>query len=194
MPPTDGLSAWRFEVAPSVTVRAGSREGLITQIFEYRLRNNINPGDVARDIDEFYCSRYPSFCHPDASDPSPGRPVGESMLNRVSRWAAATVRTMPRGGYPLVTTNVAEGRAQICSGCPKNIGWRGGCGGCSASTLQLLQQIKQLRKTKNDGNLNACAVGIWENGAAVWLPASALSLTPEQHAALPERCWRKQQP
>ena len=33
-----------------------------------------------------------------------------------------------------------------------------------------------------------------ENGASVWLPSSALSVTVEQHAALPLHCWRKQEP
>lgn len=194
MPPSDGIDKFHFPQG-SVVIHGGNFEKLIENIFEYRLRNNLPLSDIEREVHDFYCSRYPSFCHPDSSDNNPvGRRNGESMLNRVSRWASATIRTMPRGGYSLVTSAVAESRAQICMACPKNGGWRGGCGGCSAATLQLLQQIKQLRKTKNDGNLSACQVGGWENGAAVHLPTIALPLSVEQHAALPEKCWRKMEP
>jgi hypothetical protein len=194
LPPTEGTGdKFYFIVAPGVKIEAPLKDELIRRVFEYRLRNGITIGDVEKDIDEAYCSRYPRFCTDDPHDRDPTKPrvSGESMLNRVSRWAALMIRGMPRGGYALVTSAEAEDRAAICTNCSMNIAWRGGCGGCSGSTLQLLQQLKALRKTKRDGNLAACAVTSAENSASVWIPLESNPLSDEQRAQLPAQCWRK---
>lgn len=192
IPPSDGDDKWHFPQGKLV-LRASGRDELTALIFQYRLNNNIEIGDIEREIDDFYCGKWPSFCHAEASDvdATVPRQSEEPMLNRVSRWVSATVHKMPRGGYPLVTAVEAKARADICIACKKNTPWKGGCTGCSASTLQLLQHIKQHRKTDRDGNLNACAIGTWENGAAIHLPVEALSLTDQQKASLPQACWRK---
>lgn len=184
-PPTDALSKWRFPQG-DVVLRGNTKDELIRVIFEYRLRNNIDVGDPNADIDSYYCRQYPKFCVQSDGMPSQN---AEPMLNRVSRWAAAMARQMPRGGYAFEAQAEADRRAQICMNCPKNVAWRGACGGCSGSTLQLLQQVKSLKKTRRDGNLNACTVTGWENGASVWLPLAVLRVSDDQRADLPEACW-----
>jgi len=177
-------------------IRGGDREELTKNIFEFRLRNNIPTEGITEDIDKFYCTTFPTFCFADARDHNSKAPwqSNEKMLHRVSRWVAAAIHKTPRGGYPLVTSAVAESRAAICAGCLKNVAWRGACGGCSASTLQLLQQAKQLRKTSKDGSLMGCAIGGWENGCAVHMPTEVMPITDEQREAMPAACWRKQAP
>lgn len=194
MPPTDGVSHWRYPVQSDVMLRAKSQDELIEAIFDFRIRNNISPGDPEGDISRWYCAQFPGFCHAEASDtdPAAARISTEPMLNRVSRWASVSARQMPKGGYELVPKAEADSRAVICAACRKqDSGWRGGCGGCSASTMQILQQLKKLRTTPKDGNLGACSIAGWANVAAAWLPVSALPITEEQRAALPEACWRK---
>lgn len=192
MPPTDGESKWRYPQG-SVMIRADDREELTRRIFEYRLRNNIGTESIEEDVDRWYCDKYPSFCFPSPRDGNPKAPwsSNESMLHRVSRWVAAAIHKTPRGGYPLVTSQVAEERATICAGCVMNIAWRGGCGGCSASTLQLLQQLKQLKKTKQDGSLRGCSIGGWENSTSVWLNPELMPVTTDQRDSMPAHCWRK---
>jgi hypothetical protein len=195
MPPTDGVDRWHFPQG-DVVLHANGHQQLIEAIFEYRLRNHIEIGDIERDVDDYYCGRWPDFCHSEPSDRDPSIPrvSGETMLNRVSRWASGLARTMPRGGWPLQVVGEAERRAGICAACPQNAGWRGGCLGCSASTLQLLQQIKGMRKTKQDGNLIGCLVAGWENSTAVWLGQECLTVTENQRRAMPDACWRKALP
>jgi len=196
MPPSDGGGKFHLPVGGGVVLHANSLENLVKIVFEWRIRNNVPPGDIEDDINSYYCARWPKFCTAEASDTDPTIPhvSSEPMLNRVSRWVSTVAHAMPRGGYPLESPTEAERRAAICAACPKNGGWRGGCGGCSATTLAILQQLKQLKKTGKDGSLMGCTVGGWENGAAIWLPASTTAPSESQRTALPEACWRKSLP
>jgi hypothetical protein len=179
-----------------VLLKAATEELLKQLISEYRLRNNLPMGDLEREIDDYYCGKYPQICSKEAKDYFPDTTVQsaprETMLNRVSRWAAWLKQKMPRGGYPLVVQATADERARICSACPKNVPWRGGCSGCSSAVLTLLAQLRQLRVTRQHTALMGCSVAGWENGCAVWHENATLELTGEQIAALPTKCWRKQ--
>jgi hypothetical protein len=188
LPPTDGESKWRYPQG-AVMLRADDKEQLIQQIFQYRLRNNIPIGDIEADINRFYCNRFPRFCQENGVAIAPAQQ--DSWLNRITRWASQMVHQMPKGGYELEPSDVAEKRANVCVNCRFNIGWRGGCSPCASQTVSVVQQIKQLKKTKRDGNLSACAIGGWENSAAVWLGASVLTISDEAKARMPEQCWRK---
>lgn len=187
-------NGWHFEVAPGVKLEAINEEELIKQIFEYRLRNNMPAGDIERDIDNYYCSRWPQACHKEPSDWAPGTesaPPAEPLLNRVARWVATLLHHQPKGGYPLISADEANKRSLICVGCPKNQPWRVGCTGCSSSTATLLAQMRKLQAVKNQGNLMGCGVCGWDNSTAAWMPKETLMLTSDQEAALPDRCWRK---
>lgn len=188
-------NGWHFEVAPGIRLEAINEEELTKQIFEYRLRNNLPVGDIERDINDYYCRRWPQACHKEPKDwdeSLKSASSGEPLLNRVTRWAAFQVHQQPKGGYALVSVEEASRRAQICAGCPKNRAWRVGCIGCSSSTTAVLAQLRKLQTVKQQGNLMACDVAGWDNGTAAWMPTSALGLTESQLQSLPERCWKKQ--
>lgn len=169
---------------------------LIQQIHEYRLRNNIPPGDIERDIDQYYCTKYPEACQKEAADYAPEKglpkdPPREPLVNRVTRWVTTLVTRMPRGGFQMESAQVAASRALICAGCPGNKPWRTGCLGCSSNVATLLLQVRSLRKTPQDALLYACNFAGWGNEAAVHMPVAQLQLGDSQIADLPERCWRK---
>lgn len=187
---------WHFEVAPGVELKASLETQLVTQIHEYRIRNNIPPGDIERDLDKFYCSNWPEFCdkEPHEYDKNLGRTLSaprEAMVHRVTRWITTLVSRMPRGGFPMVAASTAVDRAMICQGCVSNIPWRTGCPGCTSNVSALLVQSRQLRRTPHDQALQSCAVGGWANETAVHMNASELTVTDQQKADLPNRCWRK---
>lgn len=195
VPPSDGVSHWRFPVG-AIVIRAKGYDDLIKNVFEYRLRNNLPIGNIENEISSYYCAKYPRFCHAEASDSNPSAGAmavisDQPLLNRVSMWVSATAHRMPRGGYPLVAAAEAERRAAICLSCPKNRAWLGGCSGCSSITLQLTHAVKGMRRTAKDGNLMACEIGGFELGAAIWLPTAGMPITDVQRAAMPENCWRK---
>lgn len=173
-------------------LRAATEKMLTQQIFEYRLRNGIAAGDIERDLDEYYCGKWPDTCHEEPSDRQPGgarSPHSEKLLDRITRWVTTLGRAMPRGGYSLVDKDVAESRAAACHGCPNSKSWRGGCSGCTQSVATMLVSLRQLRKTTRDGNLLGCAEMGFDCQTAIWLEQN--SVTDEQRARLPDRCWLK---
>jgi len=186
---------WHYEKPPIPRLEAINEEGLMKLLFEYKTRNNLPIGDLEREIDDYYCEKYPSACHKEASDyfPQTGQPAPprEPMLNRVTRWAAYMVTRMPRGGYQLVSQAEADRRNKICAVCPKNVPWKNGCVGCSATTATLLTQLRQMRSSKQQGNLMACAVIGFDCVTGVWMPLESLPLTEDQVKQLPKECWRK---
>jgi hypothetical protein len=189
-------NGWHFEVVPGLRLEAINEEELVKLIFEYRLRHNIPVGDIERDIDDYYCSRWPKACHKEPKDwvsnpDQVGHVSAEPLLKRVTRWAALMIHGQPKGGYSLINVDEANRRANICVGCPRNQGWRGGCAGCSSSTATVLAQLRKVQSVKQQGNLMGCQVGGWDNATAVWMPATELPLTDDQLKALPDRCWRK---
>lgn len=196
-PPQRAGYSWHYEVAPGVVMTAVNEEGLTKQIFEYRMRHNIPIGDIERDIDRYYCERWPSCCHKEDADWSPGgdgpaSPPSEPFVNRVARWASLLLHRLPRGGFQLVPDSEATRRGTICAGCPKNQPWRVGCKGCSNATATLLAQLRNLKSSKSHASLYGCQIGGWDNATAVWMDVQQLELTDAQKAGLPDRCWRKQ--
>lgn len=186
---------WHFVVAGGVKLTAINEEKLISQIHEYRLRNNIPPGDIERDIDNYYCTHWPSACEKEPADytgmPAQSSPSREPLVNRVTRWVTTLISRMPRGGYPLIALPQVAQRALICVSCPANKPWKTGCPGCSSNVSALLIQLRSLRRTPHDGLLFACTVGGWGNESAVHMPVSELVLTDGQKNDLPTKCWRK---
>ena len=169
-----------------------SREMLVQQIFEHRMRRGIPIGDVQRDIDDYYCQRWPEQCQKERHEYIAGAkpmPSEEPMLNRVTRWASLLARTAPRGGWPMVTDAEATKRASFCVGCPVNRKWRGGCAGCSSSTAQLLINLRGLRRLGCEGSLMGCHVMGWENATAVHL--KRVDVSDYQRSQLPDKCWAK---
>lgn len=193
-PGIDGFP-WHYPIADGVMLKTSTEEMLIQLMSEYRLRNSLPPGNPESEIDTYYCAKYPQICHKEVKDYFPDTQQAsqprESMLNRVSRWAAWMKNKMPRGGYKLVPQQVADERGKICVNCAKNAPWRGGCTGCSQAVLTLLAQIRGLRSSAHQGSLMACSSVGWELPTAVHQEIPALELTAEQIAELPQKCWRK---
>lgn len=173
-------------------LRATTEQELTRLIFEYRLRNNQPIGDIERDLDDYYCKKWPNACNPEPSDFQPGgakAPRSEALIDRITRWVTIMGRAMPRGGYRLVDKDIAEQRAVACHGCPNSKSWRGGCAGCSEAVATMLLSLRQMRKTSRDGNLLGCEELGFDCQTSVHLTTP--EVTDEQNARLPDRCWVK---
>lgn len=185
-------NGWHFPVTAQNILRADSLELLVDQVFTYRLRNGIKPGNVRADIDRYYCARWPSFCVREPIDYGiPNAPGSSEKLDkRVAQGAAILMHAMPQGGYKLVNSDEAERRASICAQCPRNKNWKVSCSSCNSSLVQVLQQIKSLRATKLDVRLFACEVTGRDNGVEVHLPNDIVAATQEEIPLLPPGCWK----
>lgn len=186
---------WHFILEDGKRIEAPTEEMLTDAIFESRMRRGIPIGDIRRDIDDYYCSRWPEHCQKEAHEyantsASVRGPSDEPMLNRIARWASILSRKMPKGGYTLTTEQEATKRAAICIGCPFNVEWRTGCPGCSSSTASLLASMRNIRKLSCDGRLHGCKVIGWDNATAVHFEKRE-PLTEDQSKQVCEKCWAK---
>lgn len=95
----------------------------------------------------------------------------------------------------VVSPQVAEQRALICSRCPVNVP----IPGCSACTTMadVVAAAKGARGTKYDHLLRACGVCHCSNEAQIWLPAEFLAkgVTPDMMKTYREidesnECWK----
>jgi hypothetical protein len=195
-PPTiaENSSTYHFPVAAGVVLGASDKSRLIDVAYEYRVRHGGALDTIEREIDDYYCTRWPTACVKENSDygvPNSSRtaPVKEAMLHRVSRWAAGVAAQMPKGGYPLVTTEEARRRQDICAICCHNRTWRTGCKGCSGSAAQLLMQVRGLRKGR--GDVYGCFVAGWDNSTATSMDLKDLPVSGDQMSRLAEKCWRR---
>jgi hypothetical protein len=95
----------------------------------------------------------------------------------------------------VVSQEIAEQRALICSRCPLNVRVPG-CASCSGMA-NAVAEAKGAGKTKQDHLLQACAVCHCANAAQVWVPAKNLKqgVTPEMMETYKEvdetdGCWK----
>lgn len=177
---------FHFPVEAGVVLKAPTYAALLKEIETWRTQNGQPVGDVAADVDRYFCGRWPHFCLPERHETAP---AGLNITRAVNAWAAIKLRETPRGGYRLVNQDVAERRCTACRACPFNKPWKGQCGNCAQATESILIRIRQLRKIALDDQLLGCSILQHDNKTAIHLPISALALTSEQTASLPQNCW-----
>lgn len=191
----DNNSIYHFPVASGVILGAASKSALIDAIYEFRVRNGGALDTIEREIDDYYCKRWPTSCTKETSDYGRTNPSfksaapRENLLHRVSRWAVSLAARMPKGGFQLVTTDEARRRQDICAVCACNRSWRTGCKGCSGSAANLLMTVRGLRKGR--GDVYGCEAASWDSVTASSLPVSELPLSEAQISRLAEKCWRR---
>lgn len=171
-----------------VVLRAGSFAELVAVVEAYRAENGIPYKDVAPEVNEYFCSRWPHFCNIyDTPDTLHGyvSPVAEpQLLNQLQSWSAALLNAQSE---PLmVDSGEAEARAAICNRCEKNVRWKSGCGTCISVIERTTAAIRSARDTTTSRKLMACSVMRHCNRTAVWLDKTVFSTPAEP---LPEACW-----
>lgn len=96
------------------------------------------------------------------------------------------------GGAPVVSPELAEARALICSRCVGNVAVQG-CSACSGMA-NAIAEAKGAQGTKHDHLLRACSICHCANESQVWIPVEYLAkgVTPEmmkQYAQISD-CWK----
>ena len=180
-------NGYHYPIEEGVTLKGATYSALIKEIETWRTQNGIPIGDPAKDVDSYFCSKWPYFCLSEDKETSANK--GVNIKRGVNAWAAIMLREQPRGGYPLVNQTVAQDRCLSCLGCPFNKAWKGQCGNCDQGTETILIRLRQLRKIALDDGLLGCSINNHDNKTAVHMTISALKLTSEQRAAFPQNCW-----
>lgn len=178
---------FHYPVEDGVILRAPTYQKLVYEIEVWRTQNGIPVGDAHRDIDQYFCSKWPHFCIAEPKETSINK--GVNITKGVNGWAAIMLRNTPQGGYQLVNQDVAENRCKSCLSCPFNKVWKSGCQSCSQATESILIRLRQLRKITLDEGLLGCSINNFDNKTAIHFPLSALNITSEHKAAIPQNCW-----
>ena len=178
---------FHYPITDIVTLKGATHAALVKEIEIWRTQNGIPIVDPEKDIDAYFCSKWPHFCIAESHETE--SKLGESITKRVNGWAAIMLRETPQRGYALVNQDEAESRCKTCISCPFNKAWRGRCGNCERATDTILIRLRQLRKIVLDDGLLGCSINGFDNKTAIHFTTSDLKLTSEQKSKLPQNCW-----
>ena len=159
-------------------------------VLRYRVENKLDIGNPLAEVLDFVCSAHPHFCT--ESSPTSGlSPLTVPLASRVAQWVAKLYHTLRGQKIDLlfVTKEVAEARASICSSCPNNVSWAGGCSSCARDTRQVSFPFRADRKTSQPNELFGCSALGHDNATAVWLKSLPAD-DPASVSQLPTVCWR----
>jgi hypothetical protein len=178
-------SGWHC-VQSDVRITAFDYKSLLTAVEEYRAQNGVPVGDVEGDVNAYICGNWPNNCHGvdmvTVQSISPQTNQAK-LLEDIQTWA----RNILAGNNPvqLVSDELAEARAKICRGCPKNVNWRGGCASCVVVTDRACASLRQARDTASSAVLGGCTSMRHDNRTAIFLDRDIFQKATD----LPEFCW-----
>jgi hypothetical protein len=102
------------------------------------------------------------------------------FLLAMAAWALKGFRSVPQ--------EEATRRAEICAGCPYNVG-TSGCGACRSALLALRSSILKAT-TPYDDKLQACGVCGCDNPLQVHVPLDVLHKV-RTGVVYPDHCWKR---
>jgi hypothetical protein len=157
--------------------------GLVKQVIQYRVNNNLPVGDVAAEVNQYLEGNKP-------------KPLGEtrSLRERVTNWK------INRSLKPLefVTQEQADERALICADCPFNqVKYADDCKECYSTTTRDLFAMRKGKTTPSDPWLGACQITGQDNVTAVHLDDDNLNYKVNFIQELSEKypkCWLLDKP
>lgn len=179
-----------FPVDNDVVLKAPTFELLYAQIVSYRVNRGIDPGDPVRDVNNYFCTKWPHVCLEDSTDGPRPEDAKSSMGKRVATWTALMARNQPQGGYSLADDGVAASRATTCSTCRYNRKWDTNCAPCWASINQVLGQIRRLRNVRMDMPVWGCEVDGSDNRTSAFLPEGSIKGNMVEATRYPPACWK----
>ena len=152
-------------------------------VLGHRLRNGKPPGNPLQELYDYVCGNWKHLCN----DSDPARapmPPGATLAHRTSEWIGRFVNTT--GADAGVEQPEANRRAEICTSCPQNQNYRGGCGSCVQATDQASFIYRHNRSTPFDSRLGACQILDEHLTTSIW--GTKLGRTDK---AVPDFCWRR---
>ena len=180
-------SGWQYKIPENnMHLRKGTYKSLVQAVKnQYRLSGLVLPSDIEYKIQKYICSISSVKCNEDIKKAVPS-------LKAVVAGTSAIIDMLRKG---LVEQSVADGRAEICASCSKNVSVYA-CIWCSA-VMSSFKHLFGNKKSKADIALKACGVCKCFNAAQVWAKTDALKLSSEiQNITAdkyPEHCWKRKE-
>lgn len=166
-------------------ILADGYEEMINNILQFRLDNDLDIGNPKEDYEDFLRHQFPGF--ETKAKKRPGTSPAENRRNLMDQ-VRAWVRGAKEKEWKAEYQEVAEERAEICSGCPFNREHISQCSPCINKLERQVTMLTQNRQTK--AKVGACVNLKQDNRVAIWMPAEALSDAKVNHNT-PDFCWVK---
>ena len=177
---------WRYD---PYGLEASGYPEIIEAILTYRLQNMIPVGNVEQDFEDWFCQKFPGYCHPVFGGVQ--QPIiievpvqNTRLVDDVQVWAMKLYRD-PRAKN-LVPEAEALRRASICIACPKNKEWKGGCQNCNDNAERLLAVLRSRGDVGVSNQLQGCTALRHCNRTAAWMPKELIN-----QGDVPNNCWMK---
>lgn len=165
-------------------------ETLVDNVLNWRLQNGVTVGNVAKDVEEFICTRWPNQCLRGSQNPMPSTAPHPSQTQRfvdaILKWATDFMDKK----YECELPAEAMRRAEICSRCVRQERWDHACPRCTEHAGRLLAIIRRGKELPEHlrKKLRGCAAFQFDTRTAVWLPREELKRPSN---AVPPECWNK---
>lgn len=177
---------WHYE-QETYRIEASGYVELVQAVQTWRLQNHRPVGQVEKDIEDFYCAKYPMTCHPIGGGQNVQvydipKSFGQKLVDEITIWAMGLYKD-PRSKV-LIGEHEAVRRANICAQCPMNKEWKGGCANCNNHAERLLTILRQGRDAGLSNQLQGCQTLKHCNRTAVWMPKELISSD-----GAPRNCW-----
>lgn len=174
-------------------ITAPTWEELPDAVSHFRVENGIPLGDVARDIEDQLCERYPHMCRPEGRIISKNVRVDRrassktpmtQLLDDVGAWLSG--RLGRKEGLRLASRDVAERRAVICKDCPMMVRY-GGCPDCVADVERKSAQVRMNQDNPFSRRIGGCKALRVDCRSAVFLERDVIEPSPKTEP--PASCW-----
>jgi len=165
------------------------------KVAQHRRGNNLPPLSAA-DLDHILCLQAADGVCNETGEPVPKavpvKPVAPKLTGTDILNGTKVIFSLKKAGGKLVSPEVAESRARICSRCPQNVDHESGCATCVQQLANIVKKVVGNGVTTVDHNLKACAVCHCVNKVQVWVPYEHLKkgITPAMNGLWPEECWK----
>ncbi len=170
-------------------INASTKDELDKKILQFRSENGLDIGDPMSESDAYLCGKWPDFCEEtgiQVADESPQASLRKRTTNwRYNRYSES------QSDSSLVLQEVAESRAKICAGCPKNQPNTEGCAPCVKENNRVLFMLRGGNSVKTDPPLGGCEVCGQDNQTAAFFPESRLKYANRWQDEFPDFCWLK---
>lgn len=173
-------NGWKIHTS-GVLFEHGSPDGLVDAITKYRIQNRLPVGDPLREVEDYFCTKYPSQCNGAMAANTKEEPRKQQrFIDKVLAWAQAVYSS----NTEVVDDMTANNRSAVCHACVGQSEWQDQCPKCVADVRRLLII---LRKGKEPviGGLKGCRFWGFDSKTACYMKQQPTA--PEGH--VPASCW-----
>lgn len=150
------------------------------------------------ELEQALCAQYLESCPDICMTDDPRAPLHPNALTyRKVLMGTKILMSWAASGFNTVSSQEAQRRAVICSGCRYNVPWEKGCGGHICGEMLAILQKVATQPTSLDDKLNACQICGCSLQVAVHLPREMQwdpmpeNMKEQFNYHAPKECWKK---